>query len=233
MSSLRLIDGGAAGAAQQRTPFEGPSDEEALDAYSRTVAGVAERLAPAVASLRVDRRTRRGRVAAGAGSGVALSPTATCSPLPTSSPARAPGSASFSDGRELPLRGRRLATRCPTWRSSAPTPAGSSRPSSATPTSCASASSWSRSATRTGSAARSPPGVVSGARPGAAGGQPQRRPHHRQRDPDRRRAQPRQLRRRARRRRRARGRRQHRGRRRRARPRGAGQRGDAAGSSPR
>ena len=38
-----------------------PSDElEALDAYSRTVAGVAERLAPSVANLRVTRATRRG-----------------------------------------------------------------------------------------------------------------------------------------------------------------------------
>ncbi|HWX74475.1 MAG TPA: hypothetical protein VNZ05_04160, partial [Solirubrobacteraceae bacterium] len=45
---------------------------EALDAYSRTVAGVAERLAPSVANLRVLRSTRRGRVPAGAGSAVVL-----------------------------------------------------------------------------------------------------------------------------------------------------------------
>ena len=34
--------------------------EEALDAYSRTVIEVAESLAPSVANLRVVRRTRRG-----------------------------------------------------------------------------------------------------------------------------------------------------------------------------
>jgi S1-C subfamily serine protease len=45
---------------------------EALDAYSRTVAGVAERLAPSVANLRITRATRRGRLPAGAGSGVVL-----------------------------------------------------------------------------------------------------------------------------------------------------------------
>jgi serine protease Do len=45
---------------------------EALDAYSRTVVGVAERLAPSVANLRITRETRRGRMPAGAGSGVVL-----------------------------------------------------------------------------------------------------------------------------------------------------------------
>jgi len=103
MTSLRLIDGGAADTAQPRTTFEGLSEEEALDAYSRTVAGVAERLAPAVASLRVDRRTRRGRVAAGAGSGVALSADGY---LLTSAHVVAgsrDGRAGFGDGRELPF----------------------------------------------------------------------------------------------------------------------------------
>ena len=102
MSSLRLIDG--AGAAQPGTPFEVPSEEEALDAYSRTVAGVAERLAPAVASLRIDRRTRRGRVPAGAGSGVALSSDGyllTSAHVVAGS--RRAGRASFGDGRELPF----------------------------------------------------------------------------------------------------------------------------------
>jgi S1-C subfamily serine protease len=45
---------------------------EALDAYSRTVVGVAESLAPSVANLRITRSTRRGRMPAGAGSGVVL-----------------------------------------------------------------------------------------------------------------------------------------------------------------
>jgi|GEM_PF-6792251 len=49
-----------------------PSDAEALDAYSRVVTEVARRLAPSVASLRVDRG--RGRGADGGGSGVAITP---------------------------------------------------------------------------------------------------------------------------------------------------------------
>jgi len=51
---------------------EGPSDEEALDAYSRAVILVAERLTPSVASLRVSRRGRSGRTLDGAGSGVVI-----------------------------------------------------------------------------------------------------------------------------------------------------------------
>jgi S1-C subfamily serine protease len=47
-----------------------PSEEEALDAYSRTVSGVAERLLPSVGSLRVGRSD--GRRPEGAGSAVAL-----------------------------------------------------------------------------------------------------------------------------------------------------------------
>ena len=42
--------------------------QEELEAYSRTVADVAERLAPPVANLRVTRRTRAGQVPAGTGS---------------------------------------------------------------------------------------------------------------------------------------------------------------------
>src|SRR2546421_282269 len=67
-------------AAATEIPFERPepTDEEAeraaLDAYSRTVVGVAEALAPSVANLRVTRRGRGGQVPAGAGSGVVLTP---------------------------------------------------------------------------------------------------------------------------------------------------------------
>jgi S1-C subfamily serine protease len=50
------------------------TDASALDAYSRTVTGVADRLAGSVANLRVTRRTRRGSYPAGAGSGVVLTP---------------------------------------------------------------------------------------------------------------------------------------------------------------
>jgi serine protease Do len=49
-------------------------DSEALDAYSRVVTEVAERLAPSVVNLRVTRGTRRGSFPAGAGSAVVLTP---------------------------------------------------------------------------------------------------------------------------------------------------------------
>jgi S1-C subfamily serine protease len=79
-----------------------PEELEALDAYSRTVAGVAERLAPSVANLRIMRVTRRGRVPAGAGSGVVLTPDGF---LLTSahvvSGRDRQGRAAFVDGREF------------------------------------------------------------------------------------------------------------------------------------
>ena len=80
-----------------------PQEErEALDAYSRTVTGVAEQVAPSVANLRVTRRTRSGHVPAGAGSGVVLTPDGF---LLTSAHVVAGrnrrGRATFVDGREL------------------------------------------------------------------------------------------------------------------------------------
>ncbi len=72
MARLTLIDGGAAPAQPAPDPRELP-DAEALDAYSRAVMSVAERLGPSVANLRVERRTRRGR-AQGGGSGVVIAP---------------------------------------------------------------------------------------------------------------------------------------------------------------
>jgi serine protease Do len=85
---------------------QGPAQDEleALDAYSRTVAGVAERLTPSVANLRVMRPTRRGRMPAGAGSGVVLTPDGF---LLTSAHVVAgrsrEGRAAFVDGREFPF----------------------------------------------------------------------------------------------------------------------------------
>jgi serine protease Do len=49
-------------------------EEEAFDAYSRAVIAVAERLSPSVANLRISRRVRGGRVLAGGGSGVVVTP---------------------------------------------------------------------------------------------------------------------------------------------------------------
>ena len=77
------------------------TDIEALDAYSRTVVGVAERVGPSVANLRVMRRTRGGRVPAGAGSGVVL--TADGFMLTSAhvvAGRQRSGRAQFTDGRE-------------------------------------------------------------------------------------------------------------------------------------
>jgi serine protease Do len=78
-----------------------PTEAEALDAYSRVVVSVAERLAPSVASLRILRPTRRGQVPAGAGSAVAITPDGflLTSAHVLAGPGRA-GRAAFTDGRE-------------------------------------------------------------------------------------------------------------------------------------
>jgi len=77
-------------------------EHEALDAYSRAVTAVAERLAPSVANLRVTRRTRAGRVPVGAGSAVVLTPDGflLTSAHVVAGPGRQ-GQATFVDGREL------------------------------------------------------------------------------------------------------------------------------------
>jgi S1-C subfamily serine protease len=72
MARLRLIEGAVDG-AQPAAPRDQLPDAEALDAYSRTVTSVAERLRESVANLRVGRRTRRGR-AEGGGSAVVITP---------------------------------------------------------------------------------------------------------------------------------------------------------------
>jgi S1-C subfamily serine protease len=78
-----------------------PEGAEALDAYSRAVMAVADRLMPSVASLRVMRRSRGGQVPAGAGSAVVLTPDGF---LLTSAHvvgrSSGHGRAGFADGRE-------------------------------------------------------------------------------------------------------------------------------------
>jgi serine protease Do len=104
MARLRLIDGAPEsaenGAAQHPANESAPGDH-ALDAYSRAVSAVAERLAPSVASLQVRRRTRRGQMPAGAGSGVVLTPDGFI--LTNAHVVAGPGGgiARFTDGREL------------------------------------------------------------------------------------------------------------------------------------
>ena len=80
-------------------------EAEALDAYSRVVVDVAERVAPSVANLRVMRRGRGGQVPAGAGSAVALTPDGflVTSAHVVAGPGRS-GKATFVDGRELSWR---------------------------------------------------------------------------------------------------------------------------------
>jgi S1-C subfamily serine protease len=80
-------------------------ESEALDAYSRIVVEVAERVAPSVANLRVMRRTRAGQMPAGAGSAVALTPDGflLTSAHVVAGPGRT-GRAAFVDGRELSFR---------------------------------------------------------------------------------------------------------------------------------
>jgi serine protease Do len=94
---LRLITSAIPGLQASRELPDG----EAFDAYSRTVSGVAEKLSPSVAHLRVPRRTRWGR-AEGGGSAVAISSDGyllTSAHVVAGSGGRA--GAAFSDGREL------------------------------------------------------------------------------------------------------------------------------------
>jgi S1-C subfamily serine protease len=87
-------------AQEAPSPVEA-ADAEALDAYSRAVVAVAERLTPSVASLRVMRRTRRGRMPAGAGSAVVLTPDGyllTSAHVVAGQSGR--GQATFADGRQ-------------------------------------------------------------------------------------------------------------------------------------
>jgi serine protease Do len=77
-------------------------DDEALDAYSRTVSSVAEKLAPSVANLRVTRRGRGGARYDGGGSGVVVTPDGfmlTSAHVVDGS--RRGVRASFVDGREV------------------------------------------------------------------------------------------------------------------------------------
>jgi S1-C subfamily serine protease len=104
MVRLRLIDGAsevAGNGATRAVDGAQVSDEDALDAYSRSVSAVADRLAPSVASLQVRRRTRRGQMPAGAGSGVVLTPDGFI--LTNAHVVAGPGggTARFTDGREL------------------------------------------------------------------------------------------------------------------------------------
>jgi S1-C subfamily serine protease len=99
MTEIVFLDGPAG--PQDGWSSDGEGDAEALDAYSQAVITVAERLTPSVASVRVHRRVRGGRIAAAGGSAVAITPDGF---LLTSAHVVAgsrSGRVSFSDGRDL------------------------------------------------------------------------------------------------------------------------------------
>jgi serine protease Do len=99
MPSLTFLDGlpeHSHGASSEPLP-----DAEALDAYSRVVMSVAERLASSVANLRVARRVRGGRTLDGGGSAVVVTPDGFMLTSAHVVQRSARGSiASFADGRE-------------------------------------------------------------------------------------------------------------------------------------
>jgi S1-C subfamily serine protease len=62
------------GAAQERVHGESRSDDDLLDAYSRAVVGVADRVSPSVVNIEVRHRGRRGSEMQSSGSGFILAP---------------------------------------------------------------------------------------------------------------------------------------------------------------
>ena len=136
-------------------PDPADAEAEALDAYSRVVAGVAERLAPSVANLRVTRRTRGGQVPSGRGQ--RRGAHARRLPAHVGARRRRPGRrgrATFADGREFRFEvvGSDPLSDLAVLRAEAAdlAPADARRRRAA----ARRASSWWRSATRTGSPAR-------------------------------------------------------------------------------
>jgi len=81
--------------------YEPADDDEALDAYSRSVIAVAERLTPSVANLRVSRRVRGGRRLDGGGSAVVITTDGFMLTSAHVIERTDGGRASFVDGREL------------------------------------------------------------------------------------------------------------------------------------
>jgi S1-C subfamily serine protease len=101
VSSIHFIDALLADADRDQRADPGPSDEEALDAYSQVVAGVAERVIGSVASLRINRRLPGGRQAQGSGSAVAITPDGFLVTSAHVVEGVEKGRASLVDGREL------------------------------------------------------------------------------------------------------------------------------------
>ena len=102
MSNLRLVRAEQHDLNHQPAQPPLPTEDEAIDAYSRVVTTVAERLSPSVANLRVSRRVRGGRRLDGAGSGVVITPDGfMLTSAHVVDRTDGSGQASFVDGREL------------------------------------------------------------------------------------------------------------------------------------
>jgi S1-C subfamily serine protease len=101
MSSIHFVDALLADADRDQRAEPGPSDDEALDAYSRVVSGVAERVIGSVASLRISRRLPGGRQAQGSGSAAAITPDGFLVTSAHVVEGTEKGRASMTDGREL------------------------------------------------------------------------------------------------------------------------------------
>jgi S1-C subfamily serine protease len=101
MAELTFVEGQLGDAGQAPGAPNGEA-EEPLDAYSRTVVAVAERLTPSVASLHVTRRGRGGRTLDGGGSGVAVTSDGfVLTSAHVVAHTSTLGRASFADGRDL------------------------------------------------------------------------------------------------------------------------------------
>ena len=103
MADVRFLDSILHG----EPPAKGGGDaagEGALDAYSRVVTQVAERLIPSVANLRLARGSSRGPLAEGGGSGVVITPDGFILTSAHVVTGNWSGSASFVDGREFDIQ---------------------------------------------------------------------------------------------------------------------------------
>jgi len=102
LTSIQLIAAPFVGAEQEQ-PDLGPSDQEALDAYSTVITTVAERVTPSVASLRVRRRVPGGYQAQGSGSAVAITPDGYLTTSAHVVEGADRGTASMPNGVDLPF----------------------------------------------------------------------------------------------------------------------------------
>jgi S1-C subfamily serine protease len=101
VSSIQFVDALLEDAERDQRTDPGPSEQEALDAYSQVVTSVAKRVIPSVASLRVSRRVRGGYQAQGSGSAVAITPDGFLVTSAHVVDGSERGRASLADGSEL------------------------------------------------------------------------------------------------------------------------------------